>query len=141
MQDGHNDYLLLTRGYLKDYKRLMDMRNGWIAEMSDTQRELASVPVAVSKYGDEPGGGSGESSPTERLASGVAAVRPSSACVAGSENAAICTPERIHVVMNRGQLNRKARAASAGLTMFAPMPPKSCLTRTMAKKSPISMTQ
>ena len=68
MQDGYNDYLLLTRGYLKDYKRLMDMRKGWIAEMSDTQRELASVPVAVSKYGDEPGGGSRESSPTERLA-------------------------------------------------------------------------
>ena len=68
MQDGHNDYLLLTRGYLKDYKRLMDMRKGWIAEMNDTQRELASVPVAVSKYGNEPGGGSGESSPTERLA-------------------------------------------------------------------------
>lgn len=35
MQDGHNDYLLLTRGYLKDYKRLMDMRKGWIAEMGD----------------------------------------------------------------------------------------------------------
>ena len=46
----------------------MDMRNGWIAEMSDTQRELASVPVAVSRYGNEPGGGSGESSPAERLA-------------------------------------------------------------------------
>lgn len=68
MQDGHNDYLLLTRGYLKDYKRLMDMRKGWIAEMSDIQHELASVPVAAPKYGDEPGGGSGDSSPTERLA-------------------------------------------------------------------------
>lgn len=68
MQDGHNDYLILTREYLKGYKRLTEMRKGWIAEMSDTQRELASMPVAVSKYGDEPGGGSGESSPTERLA-------------------------------------------------------------------------
>ena len=68
MPDGHNDYLILTREYLKGYKRLTEMRKGWIAEMGDAQRELASVPVAVSKYGDEPGGGSGDSSPTERLA-------------------------------------------------------------------------
>lgn len=68
MQDGYNDYLLLTRGYLKDYKRLTEMRKGWIAEMGDAERELASVPVAISRYGDEPCGGSGDSSPTERLA-------------------------------------------------------------------------
>lgn len=75
MRDGHNDYLLLTRGYLKDYKRLMDMRKGWIAEMGDAERELASVPVAISRYGDEPGGGSGDSSPTERLAARRMALR------------------------------------------------------------------
>lgn len=68
MPDGHNDYLILTREYLKGYKRLTEMRKGWIAEMGDTERELASVPVAVSKYGGEPGGSSGDSSPTERLA-------------------------------------------------------------------------
>lgn len=38
MQDGHNDYLILTREYLS-YKRLMDMRKGWIEEMNDTQSE------------------------------------------------------------------------------------------------------
>lgn len=68
MLEGRNDYLILTRGDLKDYNRLMDMRKGWLAEMDDTQRELASVPVAIAKYGDDPGGGSGDSSPTERLA-------------------------------------------------------------------------
>jgi hypothetical protein len=75
MPDGHNDYLILTREYLKGYKRLTEMRRGWIAEIGDTERELASVPVAVSKYGDEPGGGSGESSPTERLAARRMALR------------------------------------------------------------------
>ena len=48
MRDGHNDYLILTREYLKGYKRLTEMRKGWIAEMGDAERELASVPVAIS---------------------------------------------------------------------------------------------
>ena len=43
--------------------------------------------------------------------------------------------------IKEGQLNRKARAARAGLTMFRPMPPKSCLTKTMAKKSAIRIVQ
>ncbi len=75
MQEGHNDYLILTREYLKGYKRLTQMRKGWIAEMGDAERELASVPVATPRYGDEPGGGSGESSPTERLAARRMALR------------------------------------------------------------------
>ena len=81
------------------------------------------------------------SAPTWRLAIGVAAVRPSSEAVVGFENAGTCTPERTQVFMNSGQLNRKARAARAGLTMFAPMPPNSCFTTTMAKKSPIRIVQ
>ena len=34
-----------------------------------------------------------------------------------------------------------ALAARAGLTMFMPMPPNSCLTSTMAKKSPMITAQ
>ena len=79
--------------------------------------------------------------PADMEASGVAAVRPSSTALVGLENTAGCTPERIHVFMNSGQLNRKARAASAGLTMFCPMPPKSCLTSTMANSAPRITTQ
>lgn len=40
-----------------------------------------------------------------------------------------------------GQENMKARPARAGFMKFWPMPPKSCLTMMMAKKSPMIIHQ
>ena len=45
-------------------------------------------------------------------------------------------PGATQFVISTGQLNINALAASAGLTMFLPIPPKSCLTIMIAKKSP-----
>ena len=69
MQDGHNDYVILTKTYLKDYKRLSGMRDVWLHEMHDINSELAETAAApIAQYGGEPGGGSGLSTPTERAA-------------------------------------------------------------------------
>ena len=58
------------------------------------------------------------------------------------EKTAIFVPGATHWPdISDGQLNRKARAARAGLTMFMPMPPKSCLTSTIAKQSAIRIVQ
>ena len=45
------------------------------------------------------------------------------------------------VVISPAQESMKARAARAGFRKFLPMPPKSCLTKTMAKKSPMRRIQ
>ena len=50
-------------------------------------------------------------------------------------------PGATHVAMMTGQENRNARAASAGFIKFCPMPPKSCLTTMIAKKSPMMSVQ
>ena len=55
-----NDYKRLTRGYLKDYRAWQQAIGAWEQEKADIDAELASMPVAVSRYGGEPGGGSGE---------------------------------------------------------------------------------
>lgn len=63
-----NDYKRLTRGYLKDYRAWQQAIGAWEQEKADIDAELASMPVAVSRYGGEPGGGSGEMNAVERLA-------------------------------------------------------------------------
>ena len=55
--------------------------------------------------------------------------------------AAFSKPTFTQLLMTTGQLNRKARAARAGFTKFLPMPPNSCFTTIMAKKSPIRIHQ
>lgn len=65
---GFNDYMRLTRGYLKDYRRMESSVDAWEAERKDILAELSTVPVAISKYGGEPGGGTNELTPVERQA-------------------------------------------------------------------------
>ena len=68
MQYEFNDYKRLTRGYLRNYRTWVHAIEAWEKERIDIERELASVPVAVSKYGGEPGGGTGELNSVESLA-------------------------------------------------------------------------
>ena len=68
MQYEFNDYKRLTRGYLRDYRTWQSAIDAWAEEKADIDAELASIPVAVSKYGGEPGGGTGELNTVESLA-------------------------------------------------------------------------
>lgn len=61
-----NDYKRLTRGYLRDYRMWQSAVEVWASEKADIDSELASIPIATSKFGGEAGGGSGELTPTER---------------------------------------------------------------------------
>ena len=65
---GYNDYVNLTRGYLKSYAELERMRDYWQKDTQEKAQELNGVSVAIARYGDNPGGGTGELSPTERAA-------------------------------------------------------------------------
>ena len=67
MQD-FNDYMKLTRGYLRDYRKMEARIKAWAQEKADLLRELSDVPVAISRYGGEPGGGSGDMTVVERQA-------------------------------------------------------------------------
>ena len=69
---------------------------------------------------------------------GVAAV---TASAVDSSPAALSKPTLTQLLISTGQLNRKARPARAGLTMFLPRPPKSIFTKTIAKKSPRMIVQ
>ncbi len=69
MQYEFNDYKRLTRGYLCDYRTWQNALDAWAKEKVDIESELSSVPVAISKYGEEPGGGTGELNVVEREAS------------------------------------------------------------------------
>ena len=71
-------------------------------------------------------------------AKGVAAV---TASAVDSSPAALSKPTLTQLLISTGQLNRKARPARAGLTMFLPRPPKSIFTKTIAKKSPRMIVQ
>ncbi len=68
MSAEFNDYIRLTRGYLKDYNRMRTCIRTWEKEKKEIEYELSSLPMAVSRYGGELGGGSGELSVVERLA-------------------------------------------------------------------------
>ena len=69
MQYEFNDYKRLTRGYLKDYRLWREAIAAWEQERADIERELSDVPVAISHYGAEPGGGTSELNAVEREAS------------------------------------------------------------------------
>lgn len=68
MQDEFNYYKFLVRQYLLDYKTMEAAIAAWARERADLESDLATVPVAVSRYGDEPGGGTGELNVVERQA-------------------------------------------------------------------------
>lgn len=68
VQYEFNDYKRLTRGYLRDYRMWQSAIEVWASEKADIDSELASIPIATSKFGGEAGGGSGELTPTEREA-------------------------------------------------------------------------
>ena len=68
MQAEYNDYMLLTRRYLKDYKKMQRDIDAWEQQKSDIKAELSDVSVAISRYGGEPGGGSGDMTVVERQA-------------------------------------------------------------------------
>lgn len=68
MRNERNDYVLTTKGYLRDYNELRAMVTAWKNERADIAAELSSFPVAISKYGDEPGGGTNELTTVERQA-------------------------------------------------------------------------
>lgn len=63
-----NDYKRLTRGYLRDYRMWQNAIEAWATEKSDIDSELASIPVATSKFGGEISGGGGELNAVEREA-------------------------------------------------------------------------
>lgn len=67
VQYEFNDYKRLTRGYLRDYRMWQSAIEVWASEKADIDSELASIPIATSKFGGE-AGGSGELTPTEREA-------------------------------------------------------------------------
>ena len=68
MQTEYNDYMLLTRRYLKDYKKMQSDIGVWEQQKADIKSELSDVSVAISCYGGEPGGGSGDMTVVERQA-------------------------------------------------------------------------
>ena len=68
MQAEYNDYMLLVRNYLKGYKKMQRDIDAWEQQKSDIKAELSDVSVAISRYGGEPGGGSGDMTVVERQA-------------------------------------------------------------------------
>ena len=68
MQTEYNDYMLLTRRYLKDYKKMQSDIGVWEQQKADIKSELSDVSVAISRYGGERGGGSGDMTVVERQA-------------------------------------------------------------------------
>lgn len=54
--------------YLGDYNDMKDSVALWESERNGIETELSSVPVAISKYGGEPVGGSGELNVVEQQA-------------------------------------------------------------------------
>lgn len=63
-----NYYMRMTRSYLEDYRSMKAQIDVWDSERKNLLIELSSIPVAISKYGGEPGGGTGELNAVERLA-------------------------------------------------------------------------
>lgn len=64
----HNDYIVLTREYLRRYKQFLKMRDTWLTEIKELDAELSTVHIAGSKYGTEPPSGESELNATESAA-------------------------------------------------------------------------
>ena len=68
MQTEFNDYLKLTRAYLKDYKKMQSAIAYWQNERREIEDRLQSVGAATAKYGGIPSGGYSELNNLERQA-------------------------------------------------------------------------
>ena len=65
----YNDYVGMTRRYLKSYNQLQITVKNLDEEIEAQKNMLQDEAVAISRYGDEPGGGSSELNATESAAS------------------------------------------------------------------------
>lgn len=65
----YNDYVGMTRRYLKSYTKLQITVKNLDEEIEAQKTMLQDEAVAISRYGDEPGGGSSELNATESAAS------------------------------------------------------------------------
>ena len=65
----YNDYVGMTRRYLKSYNQLQITVKNLDEEIEAQKTMLQDEAVAISRYGDEPGGGSSELNATELAAS------------------------------------------------------------------------
>jgi len=66
---GYNDYVNITRQYLKNYNMLFITRENLMRMVKDLQDEMIpSAPVA--RYGNMPSGGTGELNSVESMADG-----------------------------------------------------------------------
>lgn len=65
----YNDYVGMTRRYLKSYNQLRITVKNIDEEIEAQKTMLQDEAVAISRYGDEPGGGSSELNATESAVS------------------------------------------------------------------------
>ena len=71
----YNDFLGMTKKYLKDYNQFKITVKNLNEEIEAQIAMLNDEPVAISRYGGEPGGGSGELNATEAAANRRVMVR------------------------------------------------------------------
>lgn len=64
----YNDYVGMTRKYLKSYNQLQITVKNLSEDIEACKAMLQDESVAISRYGGEPGGGSGELNATEAAA-------------------------------------------------------------------------
>lgn len=63
-----NDYLKLTKNYLRNYKLYEQTSESLALMIAETERQLEGESVKIASYGPEPGGGTSELTSTERAA-------------------------------------------------------------------------
>ena len=61
----YNDYVGMTKRYLKSYNQLRITAKNFDEDIEASKAMLQDESVAISRYGGEPGGGSGEFNPVE----------------------------------------------------------------------------
>ena len=64
----NDEYISLTKTYLQNYRRWQAESANLGYEAKELAAILADIPVAIAKYGDEPGGGSSELNTIEQSA-------------------------------------------------------------------------